>query len=71
MPQGQNVPRDKTSQGQNVPRDKTSQETKCPTLITKFSTKIVLQNWQHTRMFGNRPQSSTKFMIGVFLFWGG
>ena len=84
MSHGQNVPRTKRPKGQNVPgtkspKGKTSQGTKLPKgqndllyVITKFSTKkIVLENWQHTRMLGNGPQPCTKFMIGVFLFWGG
>ena len=58
------------SQGQNVPRDKTSQGTKRPTLITKFSkTNFGLENWP--KMLGNGRHPWTQFMIGVFLFWGG
>ena len=71
--------RDKTSQGKNVSRDKTSQDKasqvirsqrqNVPTNYQVFKKKFVLENWQH--MLGNGPQPCTKFMIGVFLFWGG
>ena len=85
--QGQNVlgtkcPKDKTSQGTKRHRDKTSQGKNVPgTNVPRdkisysnyqiFNNKIVLENWQHTRMLGNGPQPCTKFVIGVFLFWGG
>ena len=63
---GTKRPRDKTSQGQNGAREKTSYSN-----YQIFNNKIVLENWQHTRMLGNGPQPCTKFVIGVFLFWGG
>ena len=64
----QNIPRDKTSQGTKRPKDKMSQGTKCPTLISKKNCVRKLATYS---MLGNEPQPCTKFMIGVFLLWGG
>ena len=51
-------------QGQNVPRDKTSQETKRPTPNTKLKkTHFVLENWPHALDTG--PHPCTQFMIRV------
>ena len=77
MSHGQNVPRTKRPKGQNVPRAKRPKVQNFPRVKMTYSNyqvfniKIVLENWQHTRMLGNGPQPCTKFVIGVFLFWGG